>query len=760
MDLGFQIYFVFDGACPEIKFPTVASRLTQTQAHHSLLFFRTSANSRNTGRFLKETRIMPPLAYSTCIQTLQLMTQRSNGLQVHFADEEGDPFAVELAGRVGGYVIGSDSDFVVLNSEGYKGYIPLDEMVWLLPESMDPVPDGESDGEFRTVRKAKTKRKVKNDTGAGRGIIPTGSDVQRLTLSFSAYSPELLATHLKLPVTLLPLLGAVVGNDFSTRSENPRRNVQSLFFERQLTLSQRVDRAASTIHSILSLDSGRKRAKHQVGSVMDLIDRTVNALLSRWTTTMASGEIDKIAEGIVNATLQYAIPKYQGNLDGKGNLWPTEICALHDPGTCPLLPMVSHLLEDHDTDIEETDQAKIGLRGLYITAYRQGVLSHKMMDVLNTATYWPRLFLENPDIETTGRSIGRPIRQWIYAILADAVGLPTKDQHDMRGESTASGQVDTAETDRDDDELIDVVESNSEDEDADLLAPLRGELQKLHMPQQENSDQGTKEERAPSVASRSFRKHVSPAVLTITEHLRRGIRIAEEIVDVVPLTDLLSSIEFPINGTGPLLLRPRTDALTVLLRVGNSDTSVVRALKDKQLTVALGLRWVICTLQRRAEETGSRERDQERWTKREARCFLAAFMWSAEQPDINDSIDIKEYPLVVDRNVQLSAQILASLESIDELASVLLISDLVPSVSRFFSGKRFHALLTGTSSVDDSAVPTPLWKACQDGLEHAFLEANKKHGNRKKKAVVAAPPPLVAQKSQGSLFTLLTEGTA
>jgi hypothetical protein len=54
-------------------------------------------------------------------------------VEIHFADEEGDPYAVELAGRLGGYVIGKDSDFVIFHSDGYKGYIPLDEMTWHRP---------------------------------------------------------------------------------------------------------------------------------------------------------------------------------------------------------------------------------------------------------------------------------------------------------------------------------------------------------------------------------------------------------------------------------------------------------------------------------------------------------------------------------------------------------------------------------------------------------------------------------------------------
>lgn len=742
------------GPRPEIKFPTITTRLTEKQIHHSLLFFRTSTSSRNTGRFLNETRIIPSLAFSACVQSLQSIAQESNALQVHFADEEGDPFAVELAGRIGGYVIGNDSDFVILNSEGYKGYIPLDEMVWSLPDSPDVAPNENSDGEFRTVRKARTKKKA-SGTGTGRGIIPPDGDPQDLALTFCSFSPESLATHLKIPAALLPLLGAIVGNDFAGRSdENPRRNVRSLFFERQLSLSQRIERAASTIRNILSPDSGAKRAKNHVGSVMDLIDRTVNTLLSRWTTTIRSSEIDKITEGIVNATLQYAIPKYQGNLGGKESLWPTEVCALHDPGTCPLVPFFSHLFEDDDMNImDEDSQSKIKLRGLYLAAYRKGLLSEETMSILSTASYWPRLFLENPDVETVGRSIGRPIRLWVYSILADSLGLPVTQDKPESNESASGGKDDVSDTNGDDDELVDVVEAKSDDE-VDLLAPLKGDLRRLHQPDHEVAEQEAKQEQ-PSSASRTIRKHAVPGTFIVTEHIRRGIRIAEEIVDVMPLNDLLSAIDVPFQSdeSAPLLLRSQTDALTVLLRAVCCDTPAVRALEREKLTIALSLRWVIHTLHKRAEEANSRDRDQERWSKREARCFLATFMY----PDEMFESSVAKLPLVMDRNVQLTAQILASLASISELANVLLISNLVPPVSRQFSGKKFHALLTGTIPLAVSPVTDPLWNACREGLEHVFMEDKRSSGKKIRKE---HPPMPAAAHVQGSLFTLLTEGSA
>ncbi|KAF8633270.1 hypothetical protein AX17_004445 [Amanita inopinata Kibby_2008] len=770
IDLGLKVYFVFDGPCPKIKFPTVASRLNQTQVHHSLLFFRTSSIPRSTARFLHETRIIPPLAYLTCVCALQSLAQTATDLDIHYADEEGDPYAVELAGRVGGYVVGNDSDFVILNSEGYKGYIPLDEMVWLIPDSASPTPGGDSDGEFQTIRKPKAKKKANSGSGADKGIIPPSDDTQELTLSFVVYSPDLLASHLKIPVTLLPLFGAIVGNDFSGRFDNARRNVQSLFFERQLTLSQRIQRVAVTMQSILKPGPHKKRAKHHVGSVMDLIDQIVNTLLSRWLATLGSGEAKSIIEGVANATLQYAIPRYQGSSTGKESLWPTAVCALHDPESCQLLPILSRLLEDDAISMQDLDtytQQKIELRGMYLAAYRKGILSGKVMDILSTASFWPRLFLENPDIETVGRSIGRPIRTWIYAILADALGLPTAatSQSGVTTESSVPEHEATMGVD-DDDEIVDVVEEDSEDESdgyTDLLAPLRGQLQQLHSPQQhEDGGSGVSEQQTISKPSKP-RRHVPPDAFKVTEYLRRGTRVAEEMIDVESLNDLLTSINLPQfcsdKGT-PLLLRPQTDALSVLLSSLGSDTPSVRVLHREQLSVTLSIRWVLQALHRRAGEANSKARDLERWTEREARCFLSTFMWTSDMNGLNDSSVNSDAPPIQDRNVQLMAQILMALDSVNDFANALLIPDLVPPVVQLFSGKRFHLLLCGMTPLDDDLVPTALWDACRDGLEESFTQERKKRSKAVKKAAPTAPMPIAMQTSQGSLFSMLAEGSA
>ncbi|KAJ7129025.1 hypothetical protein C8R43DRAFT_1074642 [Mycena crocata] len=733
VSVGFTIYFVFDGACPDLKFPTLVSRLAQSNISHSLIFFRTSAASRSTPRFLNESRIIPPLAYTACLDALKAISESTDAVDIHYADEEGDPYAVELAGRVGAFVVGSDSDFVVLNSDGYRGYIPLDEMVWNVPTPEKPVV--EDDDDFQQVRKPKARKKAPNP-GSGRGIIPPTS-TSGLSLSFTSYSPITLASHLNLPVTLLPLLGALVGNDFTNQSGSPRRNVQLLFFQRQLSLTQRITRVASTMQSILSASSYKGKQK-QVGSVMDLIDRTVKALLGEHSlSTMGSGEVEAIVERIVEATLQYALPK---NEEDNPDLWRTDICALHEADICPILPMFSRLvtaealLEERENDSELLKRNE--LRGKYLSAYRRGHLDPKTLDILHTGTSWPRLFLETPDLETVSRVIGRTIRQWGYAILHDTVGLPSSADED--------------ETANDEDELIDVVESDSDDDTgdgADLLAPLRGALQRLHAP----DDDGT----APTVSSSRTRDDQSQI---ITEYVRRGTRIAEEPVTVPFMSELLSSIssvDFAPSDVVPILLQPEQDRFTLLLRVLKSDTNSVRSLPPDKLAVVLCLRWVLQTLHDRALETGSKEREKERWTRKEARCFLAAFSWKAEENQRSGQENPP--PEILDRNVQLTAQVLTALESIDHFAQILLITDRLPSPASLFSGSDFHSFLTVVKAVD---VPDTLWDACVDDITQAFGDERKKKPKKTKQPVIL--PARGSQKASkgGSIYGMLADAEA
>ncbi|KAI0364140.1 PIN domain-like protein [Pilatotrama ljubarskyi] len=816
IEVGMDLHFVFDGPYPTLKFPTLVSRITQNYVQNGLLFFRTSVTARSNPRFLHETAMLPPLSYGVCVDTLvDLAAGAHQGkLHVHVADEEGDPYAVALAGRLNAYVAGRDSDFVVLNAEGYQGYIPLDEMVWTVTQTWDgegsvysvDTEADHDDGGFKPVRSSKSKKKRAGvHQRAGRGIIPpeeAQSPDAHLALSLNVYTPSTLASYLEIPVSLLPLLGALVGNDFTGSSDdsgpppattaeiraNRRANLQRLFFERQLTLGQRITRVANTLNDILAAAFGqsaaphKKRAKKHIGSVMDLIDAAVTALLLRPLDTFATGEKEAIVERIVEATLQYAIPRPDDEVEDAEDItrgaagdvlrWVSDVCPLHVAEACPLFLSLSRLVSPQETGSPDeatpsahraTEDPHDIIRLNYTAAYRRGHFDPHILDAVQSGTMWPRLFLEDPDKECVERSVARPVREWTYAILDASVGLPVPPETGEEGDLEEEG---------DGDELVDVEE---EGEDEDPLARLRGALKEL-----DESDAGDGESAGerppPSVLSASTALTRSQPKL-VTEYIRRGTRLAAEEVTVRPLVDMLHELswESPVHSQTalpiPPPLWPEDMRRKLLLAALGSDCPAVASLPDHSLLAVLAVRFVVRQMHLRALASPTvKERQLERWTQAEARAFLACISSQHAEPVADTASpahkqDSEAIP-IAERHVQLVAQISAALEAIEQLSHVLLLTPGIPSPARRFAGSEFHALLGGSGPLTEEPEEA-MWRACLEGLEDAYVVLPQKKSKKDKKAKTSpevvgpvrtkGPQPVV---SKGGMFGLLADAEA
>ncbi|KAI0262566.1 hypothetical protein BC834DRAFT_828753 [Gloeopeniophorella convolvens] len=714
ISVGFRPHFVFDGPYPPSKFATGTLRVTQSIIQPSQLFFRTSPVSRGTPRFLREHTILPPLCYCATVDALRSL---GGAVHVFFADEEGDPFAVELAGRIEGYVTGRDSDYVILNSGGYAGYIPMDQMVWSVAsqESEEGSHAGDDTG-FVVARKSKTRGQSNDAYNQYQGIVPP-EVTRKLSLSCVVYSPPNLATHFQIPISLLPLLAALIGNDFTA----DRRPVNNLFFERHMTVSQRIARVANALKSVAAIASGastKKKVRRQITTVVDFVDLTVESLLVR-PDSLASGERDSIVEKTVQAALQYAIPKRQAG-DEEPEL-PTLPCALHDAKSCPLVAFLSR--PPSEETLEDEPEARKHVRSLYISAYRRGLLSPRLMDTLSTGTAWPKLFLENPDVESVPRSLGRPIREWVYALLDDGIGLI---EDDVGPEENGEDKSD-ADEESDQEEVVDVVEEDS-DQDSDAsnpLAPLQGALKELSI--------GSRP--PPSTSSHTTSSHTSRPKYVI-EHVRRGTRFVDEPVRVPPLITLLSSRGITLDleedpDALPVQLQDEGFRLAVFLRALGSDTTLVKSLPSEHMMVVVALRWIATRLATRADEARpSPDREKEKWTVKEAHAFLASFAWPSTPG--NDSEPPEEAnPSIENRSIQLTAQALATIDAIEMLSQTLLLTDRIPNPARLFSGKSFHRFLLG-SSTPGLYLPPGLWDACVGGLESAFV--SDKSGKKDRKA--------------------------
>jgi len=668
------------------------------------LFFRTSQPARSHPRFLNENRILPPLVFVASVEALKELVKEGLPIELYFADEEGDPYAVELAGKLNGYVTGTDSDFVVLNAEGYKGYIPLDDFLWDTSALGDlaPKPDPEPTDDFQPIKRKRGKKHFE----VNHGIIPPVEDVSRISLTCTVISPAILATHLEIPISLLPLLGALVGNDFSA-SPSARFGKQSLFFDRKVTLSQRITRVSSTIRDTISNPVQNKAKKpEESDGVIDLIRRVVHTLLLRGASSLSSSEEAAVIEKTVESALQYALPARESGVLRS----PGPSCLLGNPG---------------DIHLYGRDKGK-AIRKLYLDGYHAGTVNSKILDPLHTGTMWPRPFLEDPEKETVHRSIGRPIREWIYAILDDGVGLPAQPQkEEVKVENVTHGDNESQE---DDDELIDVVEEDSSGEDSTLqdpLAPLRSALRRLSGIETPRSETPPPEVRKKKV---------------VTEYVRRGLRIDLEDLQVRFLPELLQELEIPVEG--PIQLAPESTRLRLFLTIIDAGEAAgkLRGISPERVIPVLAVRWVVSVLYDRAVESeGSKDRFMEKWTRSEVRAMLLAFI-RPTIPAVESKGEDASHgaPEIQDRHVQLTAQALASLEAVILLAQALLLDfdRRIPlNLVAHFSGKRFHQLLnSGRAEVSSSSeVLDPLMDVVSAGLDaEAFTdEAYKKRKARK-----------------------------
>jgi len=153
--------------------------------------------------------------------------------------------------------------------------------------------------------------------------------------------------------------------------------------------------------------------------------------------------------------------------------------------------------------------------------------------------------------------------------LDDSLGLPISEEEPIKTDPALGQNNNLQEAE----ELLDVVEFDSEEESGDFLAPLKGELQRLHI-----SDVDAERDSTVSVVSQRSNRIGSPKVI---EYVRRGTRIAAETVQVVSLNDLLSRIpcsisEADADETISLAQKPIEERFTVFLRILESDLPSVR----------------------------------------------------------------------------------------------------------------------------------------------------------------------------------------
>ncbi|GAC96146.1 hypothetical protein PHSY_003726 [Pseudozyma hubeiensis SY62] len=218
--------FVFDGPYLPLKIPTVLSRLGETAANNSA-FMRSS--SRLKPGFQVSMGAFPPLLYDCTLEAL-----RQCNVQMVIEEIEADSAVAELADRMGGWAVSNDSDFFVLCARGSRcrGYVPIDTIEYLVQPKAQQV-DSQSaslgsaafeDDGFAQVGKSGRARGRK----AGKSVAAIVAAAEPLSrppanpeegalsaIRFTSYSSPKLAAALGIPTSMLSLLAALVGNDYT-----------------------------------------------------------------------------------------------------------------------------------------------------------------------------------------------------------------------------------------------------------------------------------------------------------------------------------------------------------------------------------------------------------------------------------------------------------------------------------------------------------------------------------------------------------------
>lgn len=271
----------WQGAAPPEKHATLLERM-QGQVSTSRMFYTISAQTRSAPSFSRGNTILPPFtmpAFARALSSLDVSAR-------FVARGEADGMCVVVADQLGGYVLGKDTDFIILSSAAsgnMKGYVPLDMVEWIEGERSEGRADG---GSFMTVTAKKQQARMSR-------LLPP-KNYRNPTLVLYTYNAPSLCRRLRLPANMLPLLSSLVGNDYTPTS------AADLFFSGGAKPAERIEKVARILREQLA-----RPLAHS--DVTDLVRRVVRKLCTR--PYVDDHEVDELVDAVIEATIQYVLPQ-------------------------------------------------------------------------------------------------------------------------------------------------------------------------------------------------------------------------------------------------------------------------------------------------------------------------------------------------------------------------------------------------------------------------------------------------------------------
>jgi hypothetical protein len=348
---GIRLTFLFDGALPQDKRDTRIKRHKSyiercVSTFWNLKQINTSnknAEERQNGiQYFGDLFLIPPLTLEVTVQTL-----RELDVQVIICDAEADGEVVAMANREGAYVVSQDSDMHVYPNIG-KGYIPLE----LLRVPID--------------------------------------DEEKQQIIAGVFHPETFAKMLNLDVSLLPLFGTLLGNDY-VDAELVRFPIGQWCSLEGIQIAKNNQSGWPKIVA----EFVRRCNQEQGNTIKNVVDKLKPIIAKsnmRSREEKASGFEDRMIDSIyrydaqsallINLNIEKVLATENGSQTTKNN---------------------------NDTFCKQSNH------------YRNG-FSRQIMDVIASSTFWTSIFIEDIERESSW-DVSRSLRQGVYGTINEILGL-------------------------------------------------------------------------------------------------------------------------------------------------------------------------------------------------------------------------------------------------------------------------------------------------------------------------------------------------
>lgn len=681
---GIKVIFVFDGPWLPAKLRTVIKRKASIAASNSA-FMKSSSFSRKAVRFQTQCGVIPPLLLYATIEACQNIPNQQ--VELIFAPTEADSLVAEIATeKEQGYALSLDSDYFVLCARG-KGcpYVPLDSLEFLVQVPAPEQPKSEESSKVDDVdefsgfmpvkgRKRGYKRNdAPNPAGTSpltatrqvRDLPPLAGDVEKLnSVTVRIYRPHVLASHLQIPPSLLPLLAALVGNDYTTalqasvlfqQLQGPHRVVEAASILRSEWLKATIESKTVTTSRrgqsrILNLSSSSHEENIFDDSKSDTVQSVASSAMATPTrntsSLLRSSSILSVQDPVramIGSILDKAIGQMEASVvvsrhvsTGERNLIVEAVIdsaatySLLTHGDAPHLSSPSALFFGHPSSLLTSHLLEVIASPKAIERYRQaydhGHFKCALVEALTNRVFITTLSAEDPEVQSVQVTAARQLRHWLWGILFEAWGMAwAREEWEEPANDVQAEAVDEKMTEQ----LNKLDKGYKEGEKPDDVISVDTESSHSISMDEEKEELPSR----PGSVTELRNNIVKPAP-GIVEYVRRANRYVGELVQILPMKKLLdgelyeakeahlpqsiislqsdyesseteaSNITTTTTTTSapvPIVLKPLPVRLDLYLHIHRSCTPSIQKLSPSWRVIAATLRFLI---QQEAERLG------------------------------------------------------------------------------------------------------------------------------------------------------------